>query len=828
MAFGALEETDAQLYVLICITVLNFPTWIESLVAKVSISASTDALTYTTPESLLNILLCHTKPVSTPVSLVATLSQDIISAALDPVDTSSEHLLEDLQDMVQWLELKLQNHKYLLNSTDAYIQAARELFQATSTAARELGFKYETSNGQALRFSFARAKTLHLAQYLPNVVDLAPLFFNLEGYVPFDNWYSGIVLPYQYFWENYALIGEQTVLLRKYLTLESHYDQFNFLIAPLATAALTPSVKLSIPMYLTNVILPLAVSHQNDMNPLSTWLTETHSTFSLSADFLVWDQLLRTILSFNSKGKSFPTEACATLLKHYVAAGLYYGLYIELNIGSVEKIRIQEQIRTTTSFLINELALSTNHSPTLRIPTVPESCKFSEFLTLLSIDSLLTSVEEALLYLNRIVSTCCVLFPVNGLTIRTFLELKDENSIDLDRIKKEVVLIFMYVTEKNYNELLNALRLLCDVFVKDIDSFKDEIASTVFERLMDQQKFSLAIEFLTNPDFSVPNPKLYFDIAMTKLWANFNASKSVEEALAASLATQQCIQIIEFILSTLKVDDDARDKGVGLKHLFRALTLLKNFKLYLEKGNPVTPKDILDKLTKMDMDEPFTPMSLVSIILEQNRKSYLVHEKLYKISVDLAIYLGMDDSWASFYKVRSACIESALIERDFNFAYKQSKDLLMYAVEQDKGETLNEIWLIFYQVGKFVPREWMDDFDAKVHKEKIDILVRQREILSLALKHISPSGLAGDNSRLLVGQFRSVNDEISRWYIEDGSLQENNTDSLLHSAQTTIQENLSGFVQEAAKSKTQASEKLSNMLVSGLGWAIGANTNETR
>lgn len=820
MAPGALQETDAQLYVLICTAVLCSPSCIESLFAKASLSA-TSALTFTTPQNLLNIVLAHTTPVSIPVSLIATLAEDIISASVDPVNTSSDLLLDDLQDLVQWLEQKLEDNKNPLNS-DAYLQAANELSAASASSAKELGFVYDTNSSQALSFSFARAKTLHLAPYLPNLADYTPLFTNLAGYVPFDSWYSGVVRPYQYYWENYALIGEKAILLRNYLALESHYSQFKSLIAPLNSTTPTLSGKLSIPMYFSNVILPLAVSHQHDMNPLSSWLTETHSAFNSSAEFLVWDQVLRTI--FASDFTSFPIESCTILIKHYIAAGLYYGLFVELNVGSVEKIRIQEQIRTTTSFLIGQLKLTTTQSPTLKIPLVPESCKFSEFVILPSIDSLLDSYEEALLYLNRMVSTCCVLFPVNGMTIRTFLELKEENSIDLDRIKKEIVMIFMYVTEKNYAELLNALKLLCDVFVSDIDRFQVEIASTVFERLMDQKMFSLAIEFLRNPDYIVPDPKLYLNIAMTKLWANLNAAKSLDEALSSSLATQQCVEIIESVISVLSFDDIERNRAVGLKHLFRALSLLKNFKFHLNKGESVTPKGILDKLTRVDVDEPFTPMSLVSVILEQNRKAYLVHEKLYKISVDLAIYLGIDDSWASFYKVRSACIESALVERDFNFAYKQSKELLMYAIEQEKGETLNEIWLIFLQVGKFVPREWMDDFDLKVHNEKITILEKQREILSLALKYVTPSALAGDNSTLLVVQFRDVNDKISHWYTEDASLQESSIESVIHSAQTSIQENVSGFVQGAAKSKTQASEKLSNMFVSGLGWAIGANT----
>lgn len=820
MSRTSLEEADAQLYVLLCNGILLFPERLESFFAKIRHCAS-NSLSFTNPLNLLNVLLVYTSPVVVPITVIETVSRELFSAYLDPVDTKPDDLLLDIQDLAQWLEIELQSANSDINSANAYIKAAQVFASDAQSQVALLGFGGQYTGYEPLSFAFACAKTLQLATYLPNLGACAPLYSSLSGYAPFDSWYNGIVLPYQYFWRNHASLQSGSLLPEEFLALESHFDQFDFLVSPLedqkAPAASSPS------LYFENVILPLAAYHGNDMNPLTLWLKKKKSHCNLSKVFYFWDQLLRTVLSFRSyKGDEIPLECCSLLLKYYVACGLYYGIYVEALLSSVEKLRVQEQIRATSSFLCNLCLLEDLGSISLGLKQLPESIDYAQFLLLPSISAILDPLpQHSLLFLNQIVSTCCALFPINGFTMRRYLELKQKEDITLDRTKREIFSIFLHVTENNYHDLFNALNLFCDEFFANNPDNRSDIDQVVFERLMESQKIHIAMEYLNNSKVPI-NINVCFDITLGKLWNNYNAVSSLEEVLAPQLPTQQCLNAIEALIPNAGFGE-ARGTIVKLKHYFRALSLLKNFRFYFAKGKPVTPKDILDKLNQVNADDTFTPMSLVSVILEQNRKAYLVYEKLYKISVDLAIFLDFADTWSSFSKVRCACIESSLIERDFNFAYKHSKELITFAVDEDKTDTLSGFWLIFYQVGKFVPHEWLDEYEPTVQRQKIDVLMKQREILSLALKYLRPTQVFGDNSRLLIGQFSSVNDEIHRWYKEENTHQNNGVSDAMQTAQTTLRSNLDGLMKEAAESKNQAGEKISNLLVSGLGWAIGAS-----
>lgn len=829
-----MDQADAQLFVLFCVSVLKAPGQIGTFFDKLHHTSANTALRYCSAENLLNVLLLYSSPVLVSVSEVSTIASNLFSAYLDAIDTDPEDLLKDLQDHILWFQ-NIEINSDSLQGDDVCLQAAKELVSDACSRASLLGLSGKYLGHQELAFAFAQAKTLQLSSYLPNLDEYSPLFLGLEGYSPFDAWYNGIICPYQYYWVNYASLQNSNTLPQAFLDLDSHYDQFDFLCAPFDSPSaavdgnlLLAGGKLALPMYLDNVILPLAFFHGKDLNPLSLWVKTTQVLTKLSQDFTRWDEVIRKVLTFsNHKSENFPTEATNVLVRNYVAFALYYGLYRETQVGSVDKIRIHELICSTTSFLTTQMQLKDQANINFDLASFPDSVNFSEFLLLPKIASLLeNSLEPCVLYLNKMVSLCCVLFPINGFTIRRFAELKQENPLEVDTIQKEVFTIFMHVSDKNYNELLHALELFRSTFLSDIVDIRMNIDRMVFERLVEANRIDLGMQFLKRSN-TPSDINGYYEVAVSKFWANFNSATSIEQVLASSTSTQQCFTAIEDIVSFRQIDGQLRETVVGFKHLFRALSLLKNFRFHFVKGQPVTPQDILEKLTSIESEETFTPMSLVSVILEQNPKSYLVNEKLYKIAIDLSIYIGFQDSWVSFYKVRSACIESALIERDFSFAYKQSRDLILNAVEQNKTESLNDIWLIFYQVGKFVPREWMDDFDVKIHKEKIGILSKQREILSLALKFIGPSPTSGDHSRLLVGQFRSINDEITRWYGEQNAQQHEDVSDAMNSARTTLQENFSGVIKNAAESKNQASEKISNLLVSGLGWAIGANTNRS-
>ncbi|RLV89161.1 hypothetical protein JA1_005328 [Spathaspora sp. JA1] len=161
-------------------------------------------------------------------------------------------------------------------------------------------------------------------------------------------------------------------------------------------------------------------------------------------------------------------------------------------------------------------------------------------------------------------------------------------------------------------------------------------------------------------------------------------------------------------------------------------------------------------------------LELITIISQQNPKSYISFEKLFQVISDLSIYFQSNQQDTYFNKVKIACIESSLIEDNFNYAYTQTMQLFPMCKD----------WIIFYQVGKYISPDW--------DTAPLYILIKQREILGLILEHFD------ENFKMVLDQWDRINSQIEQYQVGQ------------------------------QVSREVGRDVISNLLVSGLGWAIGA------
>lgn len=824
-----LEEVDARLFVAVCSALSMFPAEIETIFAKLGPITSSQ-LAFNSPVNLLRVLLFYVSPVSVSVNSIALVASDLV---LQNSAGSSRltDLLEEAEDMLIWI-----SNEYHVASEEpelAVFQIASDIVINLAGRAKSVGFLANPvdSDPKECLFSFVKAKVFELGKYHAQIGDLSPLFRVLEGYEPFDRWYQGVVLPYVYFWTNYASLNDKGIIASEFLGIRSYWDQFDYLLAPLDRQDFSYSEKVSIENYLSNVILPFAVYNGTNLQPLLKWMFETTHSGAISAQFLLWHKSLETIMSFSDfKGAHLEEQAYAELLRYYVAACYYFALVQEPDVASVEHAKIYDQISETVNSLVS------GKTPSMAFSTSADYSNLPDFASLLDFVSSTTnpvlylfrgSLEESLSTLQQIISTCCQLYAVNGLTILEYLQLKGSQDMGFDTKQREVTKILSQVDESNYKKLLASVDTFSSVFIAENHSQRKEIDQLVVERLLNVNLFSLVLEFYqTKSGDQKLSPDVMFTLTVSKFWDLFDNSTNLDERIGRMKDATRCIEMLEVISLEHSLDEENRHVIIRLKHLLKAVRNLKNFKLVLEKQKPTTPKEILSRLTRSNRDDVFSPISLVTIILEQNPKSYLAFEKLYKIVNDLAIYLELEITDMFLPKVQSACIESALVDNNFDFACKQSKDLFTYYTNNKHSEQLNEFWLTFYQVGKYILPDWYNDFDESVESQKIEILTKQRELLSLTLKLTKPSTSTVDHSKLIINQIKLVNLAINEWYDNLESRRAETVYSTGGSSQTHMQKNITGLLNEATNSTNQAGEKLSNLFVSGLGWAIGAKRSE--
>lgn len=207
--------------------------------------------------------------------------------------------------------------------------------------------------------------------------------------------------------------------------------------------------------------------------------------------------------------------------------------------------------------------------------------------------------------------------------------------------------------------------------------------------------------------------------------------------------------------------------------------------------------EIAQKLYQLyDIDPRFTMTQrgteVLSRVLAAHPRAYLKFSELKSVICQI--------DGATPDQVAQLCVEAALADDNFT-AVQELVDT--------KLECTPENWLAYYQAGKFISVEW--DSQRPVH-----ILKKQRKYLSTCLKLCSESDLISVLSawNTLDSEYRTV------------MRNQNNQSSSKSSSKTSsraVSQGSQVAPTESHGEERRKRDQISNLLVSGLGWAIGAN-----
>lgn len=770
-------QQDAQLYVS---TVKLFVSANETQLAnqiKVAQSATLNSKPYyNTTHNLLNVLLVSTYPGTIPYSSIYNLAKLILNESEYTEDIS-------MQDA------------FTIPNERSLISTANDLLQDINSTAQTLGFNYSSSLSQIENLlHFFQAKTLHLSQFHNSVEEINDLFENAH-FDELRQWYKRVLKPYSYYWIHYGMVYQSNCAsLREYLLARDLNAKFGILIAPLSSNEIRGTES-----WLKSTILPLLEYFDFDLTILQNWMFHEHHKGSVFRKYELWHETIKLIT-----GKVEASNLDG-IIKEYLASCYYYALNGESStLSSIELTKIYDIVIETLSYF-QEQDFS---PPTLNLKEIPHFENFDTFLQGSNPLSPLFNSSQTH-FLIQALKICQRLYPLNKLTLKKYLEYKfNVGAVDF---QKEIAIITSSISSSNWEQLIHLVRIFQDEFITADE--KSVVASVLLERLLAANLYQVVDTLFDDDYFQLSDQKMY-DLVLETFWDRLNQATNFNESIGSLHHAKQLFKFLEKLSRSDGLNEKSHKDIIRFKHLFRAINSIKNFKLVYDKRKPFTPKDLLQFSTDGNQGYEQKCIQLAMMILEHNPKSYLAFDKLFRILNDLLLYFNEDDleqfdANGCFNRLKSACIESALIDNNFQYAYKQSMELIDHFA---KSPSIDEFWLTFYQVGKYVSPNWVDD---DTEASRLETMIKQREILSQTLQKIDCDG----HVKIILNQWNRLNEKIEKDYLNIDKLKFAGFESKSDSREPEI----SQVELNMARLPDKAGEKISNLFVSGLGWAIGAN-----
>ncbi|KAL6450122.1 hypothetical protein SBY92_002064 [Candida maltosa Xu316] len=606
---------------------------------------------------------------------------------------------------------------------------------------------------------FVQSKTLQLSKYYSNINDIisGKLFDHVTG----TTYYKSIILPFKYYYDHYGSIYNPNCF-NDYLIAE---DKFGFLINPLLTNNVA-----NFASWMDNVIIPF-IKYQSNNNEdyfsrLNQWLFYNPDLIAKNTDvtfkYTIWYKSIQSIT------KSFELSDFKIIVDTFINAVYFYALK-ESECSSIDVMKIYDSVKSTLLLLNDDDEIRIDYK------TIDFDCT--------SLENFFNPSLNSVHNLKQVVTTCLKLFPINKLTIKKYILLKT-NEFDLT---KEVLLIINNMNSSNYQQLINLVHFFNQSFLKDDQT--NQISSIIIEKLLFHNYFDILDQLKQDLVIDVND---FYKLLEDKFYESIDNATNLNENIGSLNNAKKCLQIFDQITTNPQLASSHHDQIVRFKHLFKSINWLKNFKIVINHKHQLLPSDLLHYFNQDNV------LTLITTILEQNPKSYLAFEKLYRILNNLLLFYNYQSETDDYFnKLKTGCIESSLIDNnDFKFAYTQSLQLF-----ESNLANLNELWLTFYQVAKYIPP---DD------EPTLDMLTKQRELLSMMLFRLELS----ENTKIVTHQWDVINNKIQNHHT--------NPPTPINESSAT---NTTRIANDFVSGKTN-SEKLSNLFVSGLGWAIGANQHQ--
>ncbi|CAH6721085.1 hypothetical protein CLIB1444_05S03246 [[Candida] jaroonii] len=715
-------------------------------------------LKYSNIINISYVLLIFASPLQLSIDDLLILIKGMEDNITDEASDNGDEV-EEVEEFANWVSSKCEES---VDSIDSIM-----------TAISQFSDKYPMEDD--LLFSVLKTRLIINSMYLD---DIELKNISIVNSPAFHQWFKGFYQPFKYYWDNY---GKLTSSIKYHEILGQDY--FQHLISPVGSL---DSDNLSLYNWLNKVIIPIS-KFSHDFSSLEQWCFNEANLQSKSYE--VWFTTIKSLVD-----KEVPLEDFQGIVEKFVAF-CYFDKEVE---NSLEMIRKFDYIKDTLVLLV-PIAPKSSTIKTGEVKYVNEKFdSFQQFMENTSLIPLISISKDSLINLSEMIESCLKLYPINQLTIPKFLELKYGSSQSED-FKREASIILVGINTSNSTTLISSLELFKDIFVED----DTEINELMVERFLFNNLFDLV-------DDQVPDAVLR-KLLTKKFWDSINYSTSLDD-IRLSYA-EKCLDM----MSSKEQTSEEKEEISRFRNLLKMFNLIKNFKISLNR-QPISPSDILKKFSKIPHNdlqlelEPSSPMGLITTILEQNPKSYRAFEKLFKILNHFLIFLNVEiNSNYYFKRLISACIESSLIDFNFNFAYSKSIELFSNYTD------LNDLWLVFYQIGNYQTPDWFDNPSSN-----LPILIKKSFVLSNYLSVINRSLTTVDNSRIIVELWNKINNEIEEITNNDTSLQDQDQ-SDASTVNSTVNSIAHGISRNLSPMSEKPGEKLSNLFVSGLGWAIGAN-----
>lgn len=825
---SALQELDAKLFVAYNETISILPGNLDAVLNKMVPLCECEGLRYITNVNLLRSLVFSVSPVASSVEIIGQYANKLLTCRRSSSfsnDLDESELIEDIETLLVWF-----NDEFgieIQSSALSIIEIADDITSRVIARSEAAGlFDQKSASVDELGSSFAIAKVKELSKYYSDIGQFDSLFQQMSQYSHFKTWLDGVITPYSSYYNNYASLISNNEPAYSFLSNEDFWDQFDKLIQPVSIDNTNKNPRLTLEFYLRTVILPFSAYNGQNLGPLLDWLFKRSPKELKATVFERYGLCIRSVLSFvDTSPESFPNETITDLIKHYIAACYYFAFYEQEDATSIDISKVYDTVKETVTSLVSRYPSSGGSANIVDqiLLDPPDVSSLAEFasLRLNPLAPLFSSdVSVSLALLEECVGVSALLYPVCEMSMTKFLDLKKSNGTDLTAARKIVSRIMAHTEKHNIEKVLNSVQIFTTSFFDGTAVANAEIGRTVIERLLAENFLDQALVFFKS--LRVIAPDEAFAIIEKKFWSSFEASTNFDDKSGHLKTASDCFNLMNGLSSEGGLDEDNKNELLRLRHLLKGIKNLNNLKLRLPRSEATTPRILVEKLSRSESDNMFTPLSLMSLVLEQNPKSYLAYEKLYKITSDFAIFLNIDLDTIPFAKVQAVCIEYALIDNNFDVAYKRSMELFQEFDARGKNEELNDYWLTFYQVGKFTLPDWFNDEETALNNKKIEILLKQREVLAYTFKLTKPSSASVNNSRLILNQIMHTQALIDAWY-EQAELLSSKPLPPIQTEQQMLSDATENIIKEGTHTSAQASEKLSNLFVSGLGWAIGAN-----
>lgn len=668
--------------------------------------------------------------------------------------------------------------------------------------------------------SFVQAKLTHDLAYLLDVNALVPIIDVALDDADLNRQYHGLLVPYRY----YHTHAEDPVTLLKFLALKAdHNAVFTTLVEPLN------GEPVALDAWLRQVLLPVAHYFGDDWTPLYHWLFGDQTLYISGQEVVDYFAMLHRVVGVLADAH----VNVDAVIEGYLATVYYFALVQRQGdkLSSHKLVTVYDTMALTLAKLQKLVAPSGNvvTASSVLVDAVDHYDTLPQFLDdpnnpirhLFAPPSL-----EAVEYLADVVRLCQRMTLTCLLTLRKCIVYQQGGAEA--QIDRDVARLTLNLTATTWRHWWEATDQLITAFVGDADH-QARLYRVVIERCLFANLFDAVTDDLFDHHRLMVLDPTWFELVMDKFWHSFGTATSLSDKQGELAHASRCLTVLDHMTARgLEVSLDNNRQAVATKHLMKLVRMMANYKF----PPNTTPNTLVTRYTD-------SPLAVATLILTKNPKLYLGFDKLFKIVNDFAIYADYAQSQPSpfrpghnrtvsgalqlsqqpehgyFPKLKAACIELALADNNFNWAYTQLTLLFDYYLPAE----INANWLTFYQVGRYVDA-------ATADMPPLDTLQKQHQVLGRVLALMDATN---DSQRVVLRQWQRVDDAIAAYYppqvldqVTDASFATHKIDSLALVTGEVNQMALS-LLNDATAHSTQAGEKLLKMLVLGLGWAIGAN-----